>query len=610
MKTGNLSLGVKLWLAVACVIGLLCFTLVAATTMSQSLIEKQEKITGDYVVKISEIASWVGLIETNVTRVTAGVVSSDPGVEELYKALVPETIQEISAIQKKIESMELSAASKVLFLRIGEERQVVLASLGKAREVKKTGDQAAAVSEVTGVFLPASAKYVKSLKELATLQVTEIQSMKLDFSEQRGSRANFARAMVAGLIAALLAGTWLLIKQIRQPLRDAIAVAETIASGDLSATVDVSRGDEFGEMMRAIAHMQAQLVRLVSDVRAGTDGMANVSAEIEAGNHDLSKRTEQSAASLEETASSMQELTSNVRQSADSAHQANQLAASAAQVAQRGGQVVGQVVATMDDINASSRKISDIISVIDGIAFQTNILALNAAVEAARAGEQGRGFAVVASEVRSLAGRSADAAKEIKTLINASVEKVEGGSALVAQAGQTMTEIVSSVQRVTDIMGGITAAAAEQSDGIAQVNVAVSQLDQMTQQNAALVEQSAAAASSMKDQAHRLASVVATFKLGGKLMVQTPQAAPYKAAPPRVLPSRTPAPRALAAPTKRLAAPAKPATPAATRVMARATAPVARKALPVPATKVAAPAASKVSSKASGTKGDDDWETF
>jgi hypothetical protein len=259
----------------------------------------------------------------------------------------------------------------------------------------------------------------------------------------------------------------------------------------------------------------------------------------------------------------------------------------------------------MDDINASSRKISDIISVIDGIAFQTNILALNAAVEAARAGEQGRGFAVVASEVRSLAGRSADAAKEIKQLINTSVQKVEGGSALVAQAGETMSEIVSSVQRVTDIMGGITAAAAEQSDGIAQVNAAISQLDQMTQQNAALVEQSAAAASSMKDQADRLASLVATFKLDGNALAvrSAPLGRKPAFAAPKALASR-PAPRALPAPAKRLAAPSRPA------VAVSKAAPLARKTAPLLTAKVAMPAVSKKSTTANASKGDDAWETF
>ena len=257
----------------------------------------------------------------------------------------------------------------------------------------------------------------------------------------------------------------------------------------------------------------ATLVMMLGEVRSSTDSISNASAEIASGNQDLSARTEQAASNLQQTASSMEQLTGTVKQSADSARQANQLAASAAEVAARGGNVVSRVVATMDDINASSKKIADIIGVIDGIAFQTNILALNAAVEAARAGEQGRGFAVVAGEVRSLAQRSAEAAKEIKALIGASVDKVESGSKLVADAGQTMQEIVGSVQRVTDIIGEITAAASEQSDGIGQVNTSVTQLDKMTQQNAALVEESAAAAESLKDQTVRLSQAVSVFRL-------------------------------------------------------------------------------------------------
>jgi len=300
---------------------------------------------------------------------------------------------------------------------------------------------------------------------------------------------------------------------ILRPIDRANALARSIASGNLTSRVEENGRDETADLMRGLDSMQTQLRALVGQVREASDSIAISSSEIASGNQDLSQRTEQTASNLQQTSSSMMQLTGTVRQSADSARQANQLASSAAEVAARGGTVVSQVVTTMNEINVSSKKIADIIGVIDGIAFQTNILALNAAVEAARAGEQGRGFAVVAAEVRSLAGRSADAAKEIKGLIGVSVDRVEAGSRLVADAGITMAEIVSSVQRVTDIIGEITAASAEQSDGIGLVNNSITHLDQMTQQNAALVEESAAAAESLKQQAGSLTKVVGTFRL-------------------------------------------------------------------------------------------------
>jgi methyl-accepting chemotaxis protein len=302
-------------------------------------------------------------------------------------------------------------------------------------------------------------------------------------------------------------------RAISASLDEARAVAQRVAAGDLSQDVAITRHDEVGAVLAALSEMQASLRRMVADVRSGTDSMTSASTEIAQGNADLSTRTEAQASNLQQTAASMEQLTSTVKQNADAAKQANQLAASASEVAARGGAVVGQVVSTMDGISAQSRKIAEIIGVIDGIAFQTNILALNAAVEAARAGEQGRGFAVVAGEVRNLAQRSAQAAREIKALISDSVEKVESGSRLVGEAGKTMDDIVAQVKRVTDLIGEITAATLEQSSGIGQVNQAVTQLDQMTQQNAALVEQSAAAAESMKEQARRLAEAVAVFRL-------------------------------------------------------------------------------------------------
>ncbi len=374
------------------------------------------------------------------------------------------------------------------------------------------------------------------------------------------------------------------------PLKQASAATEQIASGDLSVAIPPGGKDEVGVMLTSLALMQSNLAKLVANVRQGSEGVATASSEIAQGNNDLSARTEQQASALEETAASMEELGSTVKQNADSARQANQLAMSASTVAVRGGEVVGQVVETMKGINEASRKISDIISVIDGIAFQTNILALNAAVEAARAGEQGRGFAVVASEVRSLAGRSAEAAKEIKQLIGTSVERVEQGSTLVDQAGSTMTEVVDSIKRVTDIMGEISAASNEQSAGVSQVGEAVTQMDQATQQNAALVEQMAAAASSLKSQAQELVQVVSVFNVGGA------QGSGGGAARSNM--SRALAPRLAASTPARLAPKTTPSKPAPRPALARPAAP-APKAAPKPAAK-----------KATSAGGDEDWETF
>jgi len=322
-------------------------------------------------------------------------------------------------------------------------------------------------------------------------------------------------AVAAGIMLGLFFIVLVVTRGITRPLQQAVNIANAIASNDLTQNIEVRSQDETGQLMQAMKNMNESLVRMVGQVRIGIDTIATASSEIAAGNLDLSSRTEQQASSLEETASSMEELTSTVKQNAENARQANQLVVSTSDIAVKGGQVVEQVVDTMASIKESSRKIADIIGVIDGIAFQTNILALNAAVEAARAGEQGRGFAVVASEVRNLAQRSAGAAKEIKALIEDSVGKVEAGGKLVDEAGKTMDEIVGSVKRVTDIMGEIAAASQEQSAGIEQVNQAVGQMDEMTQQNAALVEEAAAAAESLQDQAAKLAEAVSVFRLDG-----------------------------------------------------------------------------------------------
>jgi methyl-accepting chemotaxis protein len=374
--------------------------------------------------------------------------------------------------------------------------------------------------------------------------------------------------LVLGVVVlAVVPLTLLNSASITRPIDHARSVAELIASGDLAARIDTQGSDEAAQLLRSLEAMQEALRRMVGEVRQSTDSIGTASSEIATGNQDLSARTEQTASNLQQTASSMEQLTGTVKQTADSARTANQLASSAQASAAKGGEVVAQVVTTMQDINTSSKKIADIIGVIDGIAFQTNILALNAAVEAARAGEQGRGFAVVAGEVRSLAQRSAQAAKEIKGLIGASVEKVDSGTRLVADAGRTMTEIVGSVQRVSDIIGEITAAAAEQSEGIGQVNNAVSNLDQMTQQNAALVEQSAAAAESLRDQAQRLSLAIGAFRTGEHMPVQ-PLGMTRAVSRPAALPAAKPMvrlpPAARKAPVLRDAVPARvAATPRA-----------------------------------------------
>ncbi|HET7794482.1 MAG TPA: methyl-accepting chemotaxis protein [Rhizobacter sp.] len=388
---------------------------------------------------------------------------------------------------------------------------------------RKAGDDAIDVASVdpnmgAAAMQTADTVYKKINQALAGRVEAAQNQASADQAQMRAAgQRNAVGIGVAGLLVGVLAigfAGWTQ-RRIVADMRAGVQAASAVAEGRLDVRPHSDSPDEVGDLLRALGAMVERLHGSIHSVRQATESIGLASGEIAMGNQDLSQRTEKAAGSLQQTASSMDQLTGTVRQSADAAAQANQLASSASQVAQRGGTVVAQVVATMDEINSASKKIADIIGVIDSIAFQTNILALNAAVEAARAGEQGRGFAVVAAEVRSLAGRSAEAAREIKTLIGASVDKVETGSKLVTDAGATMNEIVASVQRVSDIIGEITAAASEQSEGIGQVNGAVTQLDQMTQQNAALVEQSAAAAESLKDQAHRLASAVQVFRLEG-----------------------------------------------------------------------------------------------
>ena len=394
---------------------------------------------------------------------------------------------------------EASAATRPLF--------------DKVTQLAGENKRAEATQFLLNEVQPSLSRWYEAMNDILTAREKIID----ESTEAAHSAYNFARWLMISLGgAALVLGTltaWLIARSIIRPLHRAVEIASAVAQGDLTQHIEVKSRDETGQLLRALKDMNESLIGIVSGVRSSTDAITTGSQQVAAGNSDLSQRTEQQASSLEETASSMEQLASTVRQNAENAKQANQMAASASDIAVKGGLVVGEVVQTMASISTSSKKIVDIISVIEGIAFQTNILALNAAVEAARAGEQGRGFAVVATEVRNLAQRSAAAAKEIKTLIGDSVEKVDTGSKQVDQAGATMNEIVSAVKRVTDIMSEIAAASNEQSAGIEQVNQAITQMDEVTQQNAALVEEAAAAAESMQEQAKGLFEAVSVFKL-------------------------------------------------------------------------------------------------
>ena len=424
-----------------------------------------------------------------------------------------------------MDDVEKAEAQRFLQARtqfVSEAQRPIVAAL-------RAGDTAGATALAHGRMIALFAPVRTSLNALIQTQLDEAAAV------NKGSQTTYEivrlvclSGMVLGLILAGFIGA-MLIKSIVRPLDEAVRIAGAVADGDLTQDIPVRGNDETGHLMRALGEMNAGLTRLVGRVRAGTDTIASVSGELATGNVDLSARTEQQAVSLDRTATSMEQLTSTVRQNADNARQANTLAQSASQVAAKGGTVVTQVVATMGEINTSATRIADIIGVIDGIAFQTNILALNAAVEAARAGEQGRGFAVVASEVRSLAQRSAAAAKEIKSLIDDSVQKVNHGSELVDQAGATMGEIVGSINRVTDIMSEILAASQEQSDGIEEVNRTIVQMDQATQQNAALVEQASAAAQSLREEADSLARAVGAFRLDAQAVALAPAGVPLLA---------------------------------------------------------------------------------
>jgi methyl-accepting chemotaxis protein-1 (serine sensor receptor) len=522
-KMNNLSVRAKLTLAFAGLsLAVILVSLMAMRTLSQTNDRFEAYVNG-----ISARATTAHLVKEAVdARAIAArnivLVTKEQDIEVekttvlAAHAAVTKQLAELNRLARQDGTEEKAKSLIAEIDRVERLYGPVALSIVEMGLKKQTE---AAIAKINDECRPLLISLVKANDAYTEYNDDIIKRTVAEAAQNYAMQRNILLAVCSLVVLAAVAAGVLITKSITQPISRAVEVAEAVAAGDLTSSITATSEDEIGRLLIAMGNMQNGLAKVVSNVREGSQALANASSEIAQGNHDLSARTEQQASALEQTAASMEQLGTTVKQNADLAQQANLLAVNASSVATTGGGVVNLVIETMKGINDSSRKIADIISVIDGIAFQTNILALNAAVEAARAGEQGRGFAVVASEVRSLAGRSAEAAKEIKVLINASVGRVQDGSILVDQAGATMTEVVESIRKVTEIMSQISAASREQAQGVMQVGEAVTQMDQVTQQNAALVEEMAAAASSLKGQASDLVSGVEVFKLDDRVVM-------------------------------------------------------------------------------------------
>jgi methyl-accepting chemotaxis protein len=509
----NLRIGMRLGICFALCVAVMLALLVLAKLGLDHVNDDVALINEDRYPKVRWATDIKDAVNQIARSAAALVIVETDAERTAEQKIIAESRDTIRQTLEKLDRQISTEQGREQFSKLMDARAVYVRELDTMLQVAGAGDAGRMRTQLVTKVRPAQQHYLQVLASFSDWQEDLMRKAGEDAAAtvQRSEMMMFAAALAGSLLAA--AAAWFVTRSITRPINEAVQVARTVASGDLSSHIESDRRDEAGQLLQALATMNTSLLDVVARVRNGSDSIATGAGQIAAGNADLSQRTEEQASNLQQTAASMEQMTSTVRNNADTAQQANQLAADAAGAAGHGGKVVDQVVVTMEEISQASRKIADIIGVIDGIAFQTNILALNAAVEAARAGEQGRGFAVVAGEVRALAQRSANAAREVKSLIGHSAEKVENGTRLVNEAGRSMQDIVTQVQRVSQLINDISNATVEQSSGITQVGQAMAQLDQVTQQNAALVEESAAAAESLNQQAARLVEAVNAFKL-------------------------------------------------------------------------------------------------